>query len=95
MWAAVSHADVIKSVVADALGVHLDEFQRIVVDPASVTVVRYTPTRPFVIRVNDSGSLAALRPPARRRRARRTDSDAPSAGRPADRTRFQPPDRLS
>lgn len=81
VWAAVSHADVIKAVIADALGVHLDEFQRIVVDPASVTVVRYTPTRPFVIRVNDIGSLAGLRPPAgRRRRARSSDGDAVIGG---------------
>ena len=71
----------IKSVIADALGVHLDEFQRIVVDPASVTVVRYTPTRPFVVRVNDVGSLAGLRPPSRRRRrARPTDGDAVVGG---------------
>lgn len=77
VWAAVSHADVIKSVLADALGLHLDEFQRIVVDPASVTVVRYTPTRPFVVGMNDVGSLAALRRPSgRRRRARTNDGDA-------------------
>jgi len=81
IWAAVSHADVIKSVIADALGVHLDEFQRIVVDPASVTVVRYTPTRPFVVRVNDMGSLAGLRPPTgRRRRPRSKDGDAVVGG---------------
>lgn len=52
---ACAHGDVIKSVLADALGVHLDEFQRIVVEPASLSVVRYTETRPFVIRVNDTG----------------------------------------
>ena len=40
VWAAVSHGDVIKSVLADALGVHLDLFQRIVVGPASISVVR-------------------------------------------------------
>ena len=81
VWAAISHADVIKSVVADALGVHLDEFQRIVVDPASVTVVRYTPSRPFVVRVNETGSLAGLRPrPGRRRRARSADGDAVVGG---------------
>ena len=33
IWVAVSHADVIKSIVAEALGMHLDNFQRIVVDP--------------------------------------------------------------
>ncbi len=81
-WVAVSHGDVIKSVVADALGLHLDEFQRIVVDPASVTVIRYTPLRPFVLRVNDRGSLADLRAPAKKRRRRtRSDSDAVVGGR--------------
>jgi probable phosphomutase (TIGR03848 family) len=57
-----SHGDVIKSVLADALGLHLDGFQRIVVAPASLSVVRYTPLRPFVERVNDSGELGSLRP---------------------------------
>jgi len=72
VWLACSHGDVIKAVVADALGVHLDLFQRIVVDPCSLTVVSYTPTRPFVVRVNDTGGdVAALLPPPRRRRRRR------------------------
>jgi 2,3-bisphosphoglycerate-dependent phosphoglycerate mutase len=61
IWLAVSHGDVIKAILADALGVHLDQFQRIVVDPASLSVVRYTATRPFVLGVNSSaGSLAHL-----------------------------------
>ena len=42
VWLACSHGDMIKAVLADALGLHLDLFQRIVVDPCSVTVVRYT-----------------------------------------------------
>jgi probable phosphomutase (TIGR03848 family) len=75
VWLVASHGDVIKSVLADALGVHLDLFQRIVVDPASVSVVRYTTGRPFVLRTNDvSGSLEWLRPRHRRRRARRSDA---------------------
>src|ERR1700712_907184 len=57
-----SHGDVIKSILADALGLHLDGFQRIVVAPASLSVVRYTPLRPFVERINDSGELGSLRP---------------------------------
>ncbi|MFH8618480.1 histidine phosphatase family protein [Streptomyces sp. NPDC017979] len=61
-----SHGDVIKSVVADALGLHLDLFQRIHVEPCSVTVVRYTRTRPFLVRLGDTGDLAPLVPnPAR------------------------------
>lgn len=55
VWVACSHGDVIKSVLADALGTHLDQFQRIVVDPASISVVRYTSTRAFVHRIGDLG----------------------------------------
>lgn len=58
-----SHGDVIKSILADALGLHLDLFQRIVVSPGSVSVVRYGPLRPFVERVNDTGTLDSLRTP--------------------------------
>lgn len=66
VWIAVSHGDVIKSIVSDASGAHLDDFQRIHVDPASVSVVRYTSRKPFVLRVNDvGGDLAGLRPPER------------------------------
>jgi probable phosphomutase (TIGR03848 family) len=50
-----SHGDIIKAIVADALGLHLDQFQRIQADPASLTVIRYTELRPFVVRVNDTG----------------------------------------
>lgn len=52
-----SHGDVIKSIVADALGLHLDQFQRITADPAALTVIRYAPMRPFVLRLNDMGEL--------------------------------------
>lgn len=61
VWLAVAHGDVIKSVLADALGVHLDAFQRIVVDPASLSVVRYTPERSYVLAMNTvDGSLGHL-----------------------------------
>lgn len=74
VWAAVSHGDVIKSVLADALGMHLDLFQRLEVGPASVSLVRYGPLRPHVIATNtqlgDLGWLGA---------ARHTD-DAPVGG---------------
>jgi probable phosphomutase (TIGR03848 family) len=79
LWLACSHGDVIKAIVADALGLHLDEFQRIVADPASVTAIRYTPTRPFLLRLNDTADLSALVPPKRRRR-RRPSSDAVVGG---------------
>jgi probable phosphomutase (TIGR03848 family) len=61
VWLAVAHGDVIKSVLADALGVHLDAFQRIVVDPASLSVVRYTPQRSYVLAMNTvDGSLTHI-----------------------------------
>ncbi len=64
IWVAVSHGDVIKAILADAAGAHLDQFQRIQVDPASVSVVRYTSRRPFLLRTNDTGGdLASLLPP--------------------------------
>jgi probable phosphomutase (TIGR03848 family) len=83
LWLACTHGDIIKAIVADALGLHLDQFQRIVADPASVTVIRYTPVRPFVVRLNDTGgALGALLPPprGRRRRAAASSSDAPVGG---------------
>jgi broad specificity phosphatase PhoE len=81
VWLACSHGDVIKAVLADALGMHLDSFQRIVVDPASISVVSYTDTRPFVVRVNDTGGdVAALLPQPRRRRRRAPSSDAVVGG---------------
>ena len=64
VWVAVSHGDVIKAILADAAGAHLDQFQRIQVDPASVSVVRYTARRPFLLRSNDTGGdLGPLKPP--------------------------------
>jgi len=80
LWVAVSHGDLIATVLAEALGVHLDTFQRIVVDPCSVSVIRYTPLRPFVVRVNDSADLSGLVPPKRRRRRRKVSSDAAVGG---------------
>lgn len=55
LWIACSHGDVIKAVLADALGTHLDTFQRITADTASMSVIRYTQLRPFVIHVNHTG----------------------------------------
>jgi probable phosphomutase (TIGR03848 family) len=81
VWLAVSHGDVIKAVLADALGIHLDAFQRILVDPASLSVVRYTPGRPFVVTMNSTaGDLSHLRPPAKKGRRRKVSSDAPVGG---------------
>jgi probable phosphomutase (TIGR03848 family) len=63
VWVASSHGDVIKAIVADALGLHLDLFQRINIDPGSITAIRYTEHRPFLLRLSDSGGdLAPLVP---------------------------------
>ena len=67
MYVVVSHGDVIKAILADALGMHLDSFQRIHVDPASVSVVNYG-SRPSVLRMNDvTADLGSLVRPERRR----------------------------
>ncbi|MDG9718064.1 MSMEG_4193 family putative phosphomutase [Streptomyces sp. DH24] len=57
-----SHGDIIKSLVADALGLHLDLFQRIAVEPCSITAIRYTRLRPFLVRLGDTGDFASLVP---------------------------------
>jgi len=59
----VSHADPIKAAVAQAMGTHLDLFQRIVVSPCSVTAILYTPGGPVVLCVNSTGrDLTTLAP---------------------------------
>lgn len=61
VWVAVSHGDIIKSILADALGMHLDLFQRLEVGPASVSIVSYGASRPRVSATNtDSGDLSWL-----------------------------------
>ncbi|MBS2938084.1 MSMEG_4193 family putative phosphomutase [Nocardioides sp. J2M5] len=81
VWLAVSHGDVIKSVLADALGTHLDLFQRIHVDPASVSVIRYTESRPFVLGTNThGGDLSWLTPPKKARRGARARSGDAAVG---------------
>jgi probable phosphomutase (TIGR03848 family) len=77
VWLACSHGDIIKAILADALGMHLDLFQRIVVDPCSVSAIRYTEGRPFVLTQNDTGgNLGRLEPPkpAKSARGRRAKS---------------------
>lgn len=53
----VSHGDVIKAILASALGMHLDEFQRIVIDPASVSIIEYSSIKPRVLLVNDTRAV--------------------------------------
>ncbi|MGW1695461.1 histidine phosphatase family protein [Streptomyces sp. NPDC002399] len=82
-----SHGDIIKALVADALGMHLDLFQRIHADPCSVTAIRYTRLRPFLLRLGDTGDLAPLAPREStagtepgRRPAAESDADAAVGG---------------
>jgi probable phosphoglycerate mutase len=76
-----SHGDVIKAIVADSLGLHLDQCQRIQVDPCSLTVIRYTPLRPFLVRMNDrGGGVDDLMPRADGHRHGRARSDAAVGG---------------
>ena len=56
LWVACTHGDVIKAVIADAFGMHLDGFQRVTADPGSASVIRYTQLRPFVLHVNHTGA---------------------------------------
>lgn len=86
VWLVCSHGDVLKAILADALGQHLDSFQRIVVDPASISVVRYTDTRPFVVRMNDhGGDFAGIVPPKPKRGRKKESSDAVIGGSTGER----------
>lgn len=70
-----SHGDVIKAIVADSLGLHLDQCQRVVADPCSLTVVRYTLLRPFLLRLNDTGGgVDDLLPPPQTAGSEATES---------------------
>jgi probable phosphomutase (TIGR03848 family) len=58
---AVSHADPIKAAVAQALGTHLDLFQRIVISPCSISAILYSSGGPAVLATNSTGdNLASL-----------------------------------
>lgn len=91
VWLAVSHGDVIKSILADALGTHLDLFQRIHVDPASVSIVRYSESRPFVLGTNThAGDLSWLTPPRKSRKRRSSDADVGGGAGPGTPAPSQP-----
>ncbi len=80
IYVAVSHGDVIKAILADALGMHLDLFQRIGVDPCSVSVINYAPNRPFVLSTNGSSADARRHVHV----AQKTKHDAPVGGGSGD-----------
>ncbi|MGZ5399658.1 MAG: MSMEG_4193 family putative phosphomutase [Nocardioides sp.] len=73
VWAAVTHGDLVKAILADALGLHLDQFQRLHVDPSSMSVIRYGAGATYVLQSNShDGDLGWLAPASGRK--------APSTG---------------
>ncbi|MFT4199650.1 MSMEG_4193 family putative phosphomutase [Gordonia sp. (in: high G+C Gram-positive bacteria)] len=84
LWIACTHGDIIKAVIADAMGLHLDGFQRIVVEPASLSVVRYHPRQTVVHTVNNTARLSLPAPGAELAGTAvggATGADAPEEGR--------------
>lgn len=61
--AVVSHADMIKALVAHYLGLHLDLFQRIHIDTASLTAIAFHGAFPRIVRMSDTGDYSSLAPP--------------------------------
>lgn len=63
----VSHGDVIKAIIASALGMHLDDFQRIVIDPASISILEFHNKKARILLLNDVRSTVtdSLRAPKR------------------------------
>jgi 2,3-bisphosphoglycerate-dependent phosphoglycerate mutase len=93
VWLLSCHGDPIKAILADALGMHLDAFQRIVVDPGSLSVVHYSTHRPFVLTTNSTaGDLGYLKRPARKQPRRRRSDAAVGGGAGPARDGRRPPD---
>lgn len=68
----VTHADVVRMVLADLAGLHLDLFQRLSVEPASISAVALADGQARILKVSDTGDLTTLAPPpVRRPRARK------------------------
>ena len=85
VWVAVSHGDVIKAILADALGMHLDLFQRIARRPGvGLDRALHRDRGPFVLATNTHAGdlvLAGAAGRAKKRpRAASDDADAPSVG---------------
>jgi probable phosphomutase (TIGR03848 family) len=56
VWAAISHGDIIKAICADAMGLPLRNFQSLLIEPTSVSVIHYSETGSAVSKLNDTGS---------------------------------------
>ncbi len=79
--AVVSHADPLKAVVAHYAGMHLDMFQRLVISPASVTIIAIGPMGPLLIEFNNTGSLEHL---AKQAQPKEVPAEAPRNGHAPD-----------
>ncbi|MDP8956409.1 MAG: histidine phosphatase family protein [Actinomycetota bacterium] len=84
--AVVSHADVIRLLLAHFAGIHIDLFQRLTVSPASVSALVLGDRIPRILRVNDTGSVADLAAAAERIAARTAAMASPDGGRTKART---------
>ncbi|NDJ55258.1 MAG: phosphoglycerate mutase, partial [Chloroflexi bacterium] len=60
--AVVAHSDVIKAMLAHYAGMPLDMFQRLIVSPASISIVQLTRQRPFIVTMNDTSHYTRPRP---------------------------------
>jgi probable phosphoglycerate mutase len=58
--AVISHSDPIKLMLAFYTGLHIDMFQRLVIDPASISELEFGPARPRLVRSNDRAHLEAI-----------------------------------
>ena len=56
-----SHGDIVRIALAHYAGAPLDEFQRIVIDTAGVSVVLLGSDRPHIVLVNDTGGLSRFK----------------------------------
>jgi len=74
----VTHADVVRLLLAHFAGLHLDLFERFVVDPASVSAIAIHDGQPRVVKVNDTGDLGTLAPPPTPSKRRRPSPSASS-----------------
>ena len=81
MIVVVSHADVIKLVLAHYLGVHIDLFQRIGLAPASVSLLALSDNGMVrVLRINDDGPIQPPPPPPEKKASKKSKKAADPAG---------------
>ncbi len=72
MVVVVSHADVIRLVLAHYLGIHIDLFQRLSISPASASVLALgSDGGARVLRVNDDGPMQAPAPPQKKKKEKK------------------------